>query len=125
MACSVIEGFFDTQNTFVGHFEHKTQATANSLCGNKLATFFAFKSQKLEIRGRQAQMDVLTKVFENTGWVVLQLVECTRHADDFFFDAVAQIQMDSWYKDRVALVGGACQCLILLAGQGASMGMVG
>jgi 2-polyprenyl-6-methoxyphenol hydroxylase-like FAD-dependent oxidoreductase len=57
--------------------------------------------------------------------VVPQLLEGTKHADDFFFDAVAQVQLDPWYKDRVALVGDACQWLTLLAGQGASMAMAG
>lgn len=46
-------------------------------------------------------------------------------ARDFFFDAVAQIQLDQWHQGRIALVGDACQCLTLLAGQGASMGMAG
>jgi 2-polyprenyl-6-methoxyphenol hydroxylase-like FAD-dependent oxidoreductase len=33
--------------------------------------------------------------------------------------------MEHWYAGRVALVGDACQCLTLLAGRGASMGMAG
>jgi 2-polyprenyl-6-methoxyphenol hydroxylase-like FAD-dependent oxidoreductase len=53
------------------------------------------------------------------------LLEGTKRADDFFFDAAAQIQMEQWYNGRVALVGDACQCLTLLAGQGASMGIAG
>jgi 2-polyprenyl-6-methoxyphenol hydroxylase-like FAD-dependent oxidoreductase len=42
-----------------------------------------------------------------------------------YFDAVAQIQLNPWHKGRVALVGDACQCLTLLAGQGASIAMAG
>jgi 2-polyprenyl-6-methoxyphenol hydroxylase-like FAD-dependent oxidoreductase len=52
-------------------------------------------------------------------------LEDTKQADDFFFDAAAQIEMKQWHNGRVALVGDACQCLTLLAGQGASMGMAG
>lgn len=125
VACSIIDSFFETQEVFLGHFEPKTQTTVYSIGGNKLATFFAFRSAQLDVRGREQQMDVLAKIFGNLGWVVPQLVEGTKHADNFFFDAVAQIRLDPWYKDRVALVGDACQCLTLLAGQGASMGMAG
>jgi 2-polyprenyl-6-methoxyphenol hydroxylase-like FAD-dependent oxidoreductase len=125
VACSVIDSFFATQDTFYGHLEPKVQMSVYSIGGNQLATFFAFKSERLNVRSREEQMDVLTQVFGNLGWVVPQLVKGTRQADDFFFDAVAQIQMDDWHRDRVALVGDACQCLTLLAGQGASMGMAG
>ncbi len=125
VACSVIDNFLGVQDSFYGHFEPNAQTTVYSIGNNKLAVFFAFKSEELNARGRQGQMDVLTKRFGQQGWVVPQLVEGTKHADDFFFDAVAQIQLDEWYKERVALVGDACQCLTLLAGQGASMGMAG
>jgi len=125
VAWSIIDNFFDTKDVFYGHFEPKTQTTVYSIGKNKLATFFAFKSAPLTVHGREQQMEVLTKIFGNLSWVVPQLVEDTKRADNFFFDAVAQIKLDAWYQDRVALVGDACQCLTLLAGQGASMGMAG
>jgi len=125
VVCSVIENIFDQPVVCFGHFAPNTQTTVYSIGDNKLATFFAFRSELLNIHGREAQMDALTNVMENSGWVVPQLVESTKHADNFFFDAVAQIQLDQWHKGRISLVGDACQCLTLLAGQGASMGMAG
>ena len=125
VACSVIDNFFGELDAFYGYFEPKTQTMVYPIGSNQLAVFFAFKSGKLNVRGREQKMEALKKVFGNLGWVVPRLVESTRAAGDFFFDAVAQIQLDIWYKERVALVGDACQCLTLLAGQGASMGMAG
>jgi 2-polyprenyl-6-methoxyphenol hydroxylase-like FAD-dependent oxidoreductase len=125
VACSVIEDFLHTSTTFLGHLEPNVQATVYSIGGKRLATFFAFRSEKLNIHGREAQMHALEKVLGGLGWLVPQLLEGTKQADDFFFDAVAQIQMKEWHNGRVALVGDACQCLTLLAGQGASMGMTG
>ena len=125
VACSVIDNFFDTNNTFLGHFEPNLQASVYSIGQKKLATFFAFRSDKLGTHTREEQKDLLAKRLEGLGWVIPQLLEGTKRTDDFFFDAVAQIQLDNWYQDRVALVGDACQCLTLLAGQGASMGMAG
>lgn len=125
VACSVIDNFLGQESTFHGHFEPNLQATIFSIGGNKLAAFFAFRSEKLNVRGREAQLDVLTKALGGAGWIVPQLLEATKRADDLFFDAVAQIQLDEWHKGRVALAGDACQCLTLLAGQGASMGMAG
>ena len=42
-----------------------------------------------------------------------------------FFDKVEQIRMPKWSNGRVVLVGDACACLSLMAGQGASMAMLG
>lgn len=125
VACSVIENIFDRPVVCFGHFAPNTQTTVYSVGDNKLATFFAFRSELLSIHGREAQMDALTSSMANSGWVVPQLIESTRNADNFFFDAVAQIQLPQWHKGRVSLAGDACQCLTLLAGQGASMGMAG
>lgn len=125
VACSVMNNFLGREEAFYGHFEPNTQVTVFSIGENQLTAFFAFSSEKLNLQGRNQQMDVLGNVFGNSGWIAPQLVEGARHSDDFFFDAVAQIQMDTWHKGRVALVGDACQCLTLLAGQGASMGMTG
>jgi len=38
---------------------------------------------------------------------------------------VTEIVMPQWYKGRVALIGDACGCLTLLAGQGSHMAMAG
>ena len=125
VACSVIDNFFDTADTFLGHFEPNLQASVYSIGQNKLATFFAFRSDKLGDHTREEQKELLAKKLDGVGWVIPQLLEGTRRAADFFFDAAAQLQLDNWYEDRVALVGDACQCLTLLAGQGASIGMAG
>lgn len=125
VACSVIENFMGQSDVFYGHFEPNVQATVYSIGGNRLATFFAFRSEKLNIQGNAAEMGILTNVLGGLGWVIPQLVDGTKRADNFFFDAVAQIQMERWHNGRIALAGDACQCLTLLAGQGASMGMAG
>jgi 2-polyprenyl-6-methoxyphenol hydroxylase-like FAD-dependent oxidoreductase len=125
VACSVIEDFLGKPNTFLGHLEPNVQTSIYSIGDSRLATFFAFRSEKLNVHDRETKIQVLEKVLGNLDWLVPQLLERTKHADDFFFDAAAQIQMEQWYEGRVALVGDACQCLTLLAGQGASMGMAG
>lgn len=67
----------------------------------------------------------LRSVFSDVGWVVPDLLDCLSEDSPIFEDTVSQIQMPSWSRGRIALVGDACQCLTLLAGQGASMAMVG
>ncbi|MBS0534945.1 MAG: FAD-dependent monooxygenase [Proteobacteria bacterium] len=42
-----------------------------------------------------------------------------------YFDSATQIEMPQWHRGRVALIGDACGCLTLLAGQGSHMAMAG
>lgn len=125
VACGVVKNFLGTLDAFYSHLEPKKQASVYSIRGNKLATFFAFKSKRLNVRERSQQLDTLTQVFGQMGWIVPQLLEATKQSPQFYFDPVSQIKLTSWSKGRVALVGDACQCLTLLAGQGASMAMAG
>ena len=42
-----------------------------------------------------------------------------------YFDSATQIVMPSWHTRRIALLGDACGCLTLIAGQGSHMAMAG
>jgi 2-polyprenyl-6-methoxyphenol hydroxylase-like FAD-dependent oxidoreductase len=59
------------------------------------------------------------------GWIVPQLLDRLEGVQDLYFDEVSQIELPEWYSGRVAFVGDACQCVSLLAGQGASLAMAG
>ncbi|MFD0886756.1 FAD-dependent monooxygenase, partial [Streptosporangium algeriense] len=58
-------------------------------------------------------------------WETPRLIEAMWKADDFYFDAMAQVKMDSWSRGRVTLVGDAGYCASPLSGQGTSLAMVG
>ncbi len=63
--------------------------------------------------------------YRDLGWLVPEaLAECPP-SKDVYYDQVAQIEMPSWSKGRVTLVGDACYAVSLLAGQGASLGVAG
>jgi len=125
VASAVVDNFLGRVDAFYGHLAPNTQVSVYSIGNNKLAVFYAFKSERLNVHGRPAQLETSAQVFSHHGCIVPQLVAATKQADHLFFDAVSQIKLDQWHKDRVALVGDACQCLTLLAGQGASMAMAG
>jgi 2-polyprenyl-6-methoxyphenol hydroxylase-like FAD-dependent oxidoreductase len=73
----------------------------------------------------EAQKQILRNQFENIGWRCADLISKIDTAPDFYFDVVSQIQMKNWSKNRVALVGDACDCPSLLSGQGSTLAMVG
>ena len=42
-----------------------------------------------------------------------------------YFDTVSQVELPDWRSGRVTFAGDACQCVSLLAGQGASLAVAG
>ena len=50
-------------------------------------------------------------------------VHALQASTDLYFDRVSQIVMPSQTKGRVALIGDACACPSLLAGEGSAMAM--
>jgi len=104
------------------------QAAVYSTNENKTTTFFIFTSpEKLSYQHHniEAQKQILRSEFENAGWKCADLLLKMDTASDFYFDVVSQIQMNNWSKDRITLVGDACDCPSLLSGQGSTLAMVG
>lgn len=53
------------------------------------------------------QKTLLGEYFKNAGWESERLIAEMNASEDFYYDAVSQIEMDSWSKGRVVLVGDA------------------
>ena len=59
------------------------------------------------------------------GWLMQDALAAYAGDVPIFFDSATQIVMPQWHKGRIALIGDACGCLTLLAGQGSHMAMAG
>lgn len=64
-------------------------------------------------------------IYNGLGWVVPEALEKCPPSEEIYYDQVAQIEMPTWSKGRVVLVGDACYAVSLLAGLGASLGIAG
>jgi 2-polyprenyl-6-methoxyphenol hydroxylase-like FAD-dependent oxidoreductase len=53
------------------------------------------------------------------------LISAAAEADDFYFDAFAQVHMASWSRGRVTLCGDAGYCASPISGMGTSLALVG
>ncbi|AEW97877.1 MULTISPECIES: FAD-dependent monooxygenase [Streptomycetaceae] len=76
-------------------------------------------------RDTAAHKRLITERLAGTGWEFPRALEYMAGAEDFHFDAMAQIRMDRWSDGRVTLLGDAGYCGSPLSGQGTSMAMVG
>ena len=71
------------------------------------------------------QKAALRQAFGEAGWECTEILDAMKSSNDLFFDAVSQVRMDRWSDRRVVLLGDACFCPSLLAGQGSALAMAG
>src|SRR5579875_579053 len=90
-----------------------------------LLLFFMYQAPKPEHVPRELRLSHLRKMFAGMGWLTEQFLSDVSPQVNVFMDAVIQIQMPTWHRGRVVLVGDACDCPTLLSGQGASLAMGG
>lgn len=94
---------------------------------DKAFATFAFRSKKIlsDIANEKRQKKCLRDCFYDLGWESNKILELMNDSDNFYFDIMAQIKMDSWTKGRVALLGDAGYCASPLSGQGTNLAIVG
>ena len=89
---------------------------------------FYFASPRLHsdhLLTSEQQQRVLKDTFAGEGWEIPRLLASMGNARDIYFDAIDMICMDIWSKGRIVLVGDAGYCVSQIAGQGASLALVG
>ncbi len=85
---------------------------------------YVFRHGKTDIP-KARRLAFVRAQFKNAGWIANDILNDYPAGAPIYFDSMTQIVMPQWHKGRVALVGDACGCLTLLAGQGSHMAMAG
>jgi 2-polyprenyl-6-methoxyphenol hydroxylase-like FAD-dependent oxidoreductase len=91
----------------------------------QIVTFFMYETAERERIPREERLSRLRRAFAGMGWLTQQILADAPASEHIFMDNVVQIQMPSWHRGRVALVGDACSCPTFASGQGASLAMGG
>ncbi|MEW9555337.1 FAD-dependent monooxygenase [Nonomuraea sp. NPDC050783] len=68
---------------------------------------------------------IVAERFAGQGRLVRRLLAEMWEAENLFFEANAQVEMDRWYAGRVVLVGDAGYCAAPSSGRGASQALIG
>ncbi|HTJ38229.1 MAG TPA: FAD-dependent monooxygenase [Dactylosporangium sp.] len=78
-----------------------------------------------DYRDAAAQRRLLRAMVDGLGWEVPRLMGHLDTADDFYFDSISQIRLDSWSRGPVTLVGDAGYGPGPAVGGGTSLAVVG
>jgi 2-polyprenyl-6-methoxyphenol hydroxylase-like FAD-dependent oxidoreductase len=81
------------------------------------------KPDAFPVHDTTSQKGILTRLFVDAGWEAKEVLAALDKSTDLYFDRVSQIDIPRWTNGRAALLGDACGCPSLLAGEGSSMAM--
>jgi 2-polyprenyl-6-methoxyphenol hydroxylase-like FAD-dependent oxidoreductase len=109
--------------------EHIMSGVGRMLAVSRLRESFSvlFLWESLDLRSDLAT-DVSTAVrrrFEDLGWAVPALLKEAEGVSSSYYGQVSQIEMDTWSKGSVVLVGDSAWCTGFYAGYGASLAVGG
>ena len=90
----------------------------------RLDATFVFHHPAMHLH-RPERLAFLREEFRGAGWITPKILAAHNGEDPVYFDSATQISVPHWHRGRVALIGDACGCLTLLAGQGSHMAMAG
>jgi 2-polyprenyl-6-methoxyphenol hydroxylase-like FAD-dependent oxidoreductase len=92
------------------------------LGARRMDATYAFRHGEADI-AQDRRLDLVREEFNGAGWILERVLDEYGANAPIFFDSMTQIVMPRWHQGRVALLGDACGCLTLLAGQGSHMAM--
>lgn len=91
----------------------------------RAALHFAAERLEYDRHDTSEQQHIVAERFTGEGWEIPRLLTEMRAAEDFWFDANAQVVMDTWTSGRVVLLGDAGYCAAPTSGRGTSQALIG
>ncbi|KAI7081990.1 putative oxidoreductase [Hortaea werneckii] len=76
-------------------------------------------------RDTEQQKALLREYFDHGEWECDRLCREMDQADDFYYDMVAQVKLETWHKGRVVLLGDAGYCASPFSGMGTTLALNG
>lgn len=93
------------------------------LDANCMDATYIFRRENVGHLPHERRVAFVKEQFAGAGWIAGEVLKDVSYSKPIYFDAMEQIVMPEWHKDRIALLGDACGCLTPMAGQGSHMAM--
>lgn len=120
------ENVLGIERKYEAYLEPNRHTIVYTTRNNDLACIFIWKNRLRTVPppGHE-QIDYLSETYRGADPRAVRLIETLKPRRRMYMEALTQIEMPSWHKGRVAIVGDAAYSLTQLSGQGASMAIKG
>ncbi len=115
---------FDIGRALKLHEEPDRVTMFYPLDAQRMDATYVFRHDEVQVLPDE-RLSFVRKEFKGAGWIGEAMLKAYKAKEPIYFDSLTQIVMPHWHQGRVALLGDACGCLTLLAGQGSQMAMAG
>ena len=78
-----------------------------------------------ESRDVGLQKETVAEVFQGLGWETDRLVKGMMETQNFYFEEISQVMLDTWSQGRCVLLGDTAYCPSPLTGQGTNLAILG
>ncbi len=121
-----LEGAADSPHEVLTHNTPGRAVSLHPARGRALVAFMFRRSEVIGFDHRDTQQHkrLLADAFADGAWRIPEFLRRVRTAPDLYFDAVSQVALPRWTRDRIALLGDAASCVSLF-GDGSSMAIAG
>ncbi|MFD6155826.1 FAD-dependent monooxygenase [Nocardia sp. NPDC060256] len=119
-----VENNWFTMHSLVGATNIGLRPDADPATSKALVTIRTDADPALR-RDVSAQQDLIRQRLADGGWEAATITAAMAEATDFYFDDLARIDMPTWSKGRVVLLGDAGYCGSPLTGNGTAMALIG
>lgn len=125
-ACYFLDGDYERSALWDNYVEPRREVGIYSSDDEgRLVAFLLWSDEDGSWIPHTERADRIRSVYEGAGWHADKVIGELSDDGEFLMDTVTQIQMDTWRKGRVVLIGDAAGCMTLISGQGASMALAG
>ncbi|KAJ2956897.1 hypothetical protein NQZ79_g7323 [Umbelopsis isabellina] len=112
------------------HCPGSRMVTSRSHSETETQAYFSLKDDSEELRSIpkapiQQQKEFWIERFRNAGWQTDRFIEGMKTAENFYCQEIVQVITDTWYDNRVVLLGDAGYCPSPLTGMGTTASFVG
>ncbi len=111
--------------SFVGMMDVDLQGGLYDIGDGTAATLFCWRDASLDRVEPAARLPMLKRHFGTWPDPVAFALDADIDWNLAFFDTISQIEMTSWSKGRIVLLGDSAWCLTFLSGQGTSTALAG
>jgi 2-polyprenyl-6-methoxyphenol hydroxylase-like FAD-dependent oxidoreductase len=115
----------EIRERFVLHEEPDRVAGFNAVSADRMDATLVFRTDDLGHVPAGERLPLLRQRYAGAGWVTERVLGELPDDTPVYLDSTTQITLPQWSAGRVCLLGDACGCLTLIAGQGSHVAMAG